>query len=207
MCILISFSTRFIFIILCFFFWTEVFSSIACLHHFVGLIDFFFGENLFFTAIRIAEKLGANKHMIDKSPYNARRWRWHEDRRSRNSTSQWKRVWSLHRRHGRRVLVSVKVRYGFLLGVWWPDLCTTVSALRTVVKILSRKIPDPGIISYKDLFHFQVSFLLFLNDIFFICNLILTLNLILNFVYINYFIINFLPIPFFQRNKFYYNYY
>jgi len=97
----------------------------ACLCYFVGLIRIFNEKKLVLhenqNAIKIAEKLDVKKYIVtNKSRYIHARAKNNMKTAlfARNSTSQWKRVWFFHRRHGRRVLVSGKVRYGFLLDVW-----------------------------------------------------------------------------------------
>lgn len=101
----------------------------------------------FSTMIKIVGKLNAKKYIAtNKSRYIRAKNDMRTVLFARNSTSQWKRVWFLHRRHGRRVLMSGKVRYGFLLDVWWPDLYDCLCAWTLL--ILSRKVSD-SIISYK----------------------------------------------------------
>lgn len=61
------------------------------------------------------------------------------------------------RQHGRRALVSVKVRYGFLLGVWWPGLYDCLCAW-TLLILSQRLIPT---ISYRILHFVSFSTLFF----------------------------------------------
>lgn len=119
-----------------------MFASNACLYYFV-LSNRVFSKKLVLhenqNAIKIAEKLDVKKYIVtNKSRYIHARAKNNMKTAlfARNSTSQWKRVWFFHRRHGRRVLVSGKVRYGFLLDVWWPDLydCLSLDVVNTLAK-------------------------------------------------------------------------